>query len=79
MTVFILTAGDNVKFGFPMAAMTTQLAWGAITFYGGYESAGQVEYLEDCLKWATDYFEACHTAPNEFWGQVRARLVLHKR
>jgi hypothetical protein len=63
-------AGDHVKFGFPMAAMTTQLAWGAITFQDGYEAAGQLTYMKECLQWATDYFIAAHTAPNTLYGQL---------
>ncbi|KAK7083491.1 hypothetical protein SK128_017350 [Halocaridina rubra] len=33
-------AGDYVKFGYPMAAMTTVLAWGAIEYGTAYEDAG---------------------------------------
>jgi hypothetical protein len=59
-----------VKFGFPMAAMTTQLAWGAISFGSGYAAAGQTEYMRQCLRWSTDYFIAAHTATYELYGQV---------
>merc|ERR1711872_1076790 len=51
-------AGDHVKFGFPMASMTTVLTWGGISFYEGYEKAGQLEWLDKCLKWSFDYFTA---------------------
>ena len=50
--------------------MTTQMAWGAITFKDGYDSAGQSQYLKSALKWATDYFIAAHTSKFEFIGQV---------
>ena len=53
-----------------MAAMTTQLAWGAISFQQGYENAGQLGYMYECLKWATDYFIAAHVNDFEFVGQV---------
>ncbi len=69
--MYRISAGDHVKFGFPMAAMTTQLAWGAITWADGYEAAGQTEWLIKCLQWATDYFVAAHTDTEEFYGQVR--------
>merc|ERR1711879_388430 len=49
-------AGDFLKFGFPMAHMTTQLAWGAISFEEGYEKACQLEYIKKTIQWATDYF-----------------------
>ena len=66
----IVSAGDYVKFGFPMAAMTTQLAWGAISFQMGYEAANQMKYIKECLQWATDYFIAAHTAEDKFYGQI---------
>ncbi len=53
-----------------MAAFTTQIAWGAVSFQSGYESAGQLHYLKECLQWATDYFIAAHTSTTEFYGQV---------
>jgi endoglucanase len=53
-----------------MAAMATQLAWGAISFQDGYEKAEQVQYMKECLQWATDYFIAAHTSTNELYGQV---------
>jgi len=63
-------AGDHVKFGFPMAGFTTILAWGGINFKDGYEKAGQMDYLIDCLKWSTDYFIGCHKKDFEFIGQI---------
>lgn len=49
-------AGDYVKFGFPMAGFTTLLAWGAIEYQDAYRQAGQLEYVRQAIKWATDYF-----------------------
>ena len=63
-------AGDHVKFGFPMAAFTTVLAWGGVNFKDGYVKAGQLDNLVDCLKWSTDYFIGCHTSDYEFIGQI---------
>ena len=63
-------AGDHVKFGFPMAFSATVLAWGGIEFEDGYTSTNQMAYLKRNLRWVNDYFIKCHTAPNEFWGQV---------
>jgi endoglucanase len=63
-------AGDHVKFGFPMAASATMLAWGMVEYRDAYEKAGQLKYALDNLKWATDYFLKAHTAPMELYGQV---------
>ena len=63
-------AGDHVKFGFPMAAAVTMLAWSVYEYREGYEQAGQLEAILDNIKWATDYFIKAHTGPYEFYGQV---------
>ncbi len=63
-------AGDHVKFGFPMAAATTLLAWSAVDYRSAYVNSGQLNYLLDNLRWADDYFVKAHTAPNELYGQV---------
>uniref|UniRef100_H2YMU1 Endoglucanase n=1 Tax=Ciona savignyi TaxID=51511 RepID=H2YMU1_CIOSA len=63
-------AGDNVKFGFPMAFTATTLAWGMIEFKDAYLASGELNRALDMLKWATDYFVKAHTAPNEFYAQV---------
>ena len=38
---FISTAGDFMKFGFPMAYTATVLAWGIISHEQGYETASE--------------------------------------
>ena len=63
-------AGDHVKFGFPMAFSVTTLAWGAIEYPEAYESSGQMDILKKNLRFVTDYFIKCHTAPNELYGQL---------
>nr|AGP76398.1 endo-beta-1,4-glucanase 1 [Amitermes foreli] len=63
-------AGDFVKFGFPMAATATVLAWGLIDFEAGYSSAGALDDGRKAVKWATDYFIKAHTSQSEFYGQV---------
>lgn len=63
-------AGDHVKFGFPMAASATMLAWSVYEYKDGYEQAGQLDYILDNLRYVNDYFIKAHTAPNELYGQV---------
>ena len=46
------------------------MAWGAVTFKSGYDTAGETDNLKNTLQWATDYFIGCHTGPKEFIGQV---------
>ena len=70
LTGGLYDAGDNVKFGFPLAYTATALAWGAVEYQAGYTSSGQLSYLKSNLRWITDYLIKCHTAPNELYGQV---------
>ncbi len=53
-------AGDHVKFGFPMASSATMLAWGAIDYADGYETAGATQDILNHLGWVTDYFLRCY-------------------
>ncbi|EPS73295.1 hypothetical protein M569_01458 [Genlisea aurea] len=46
-------AGDNVKFGFPMAFTATLLSWSIIDF--GRNMGGELGNALRAVKWATDY------------------------
>nr|KAG5695355.1 hypothetical protein BaRGS_006579 [Batillaria attramentaria] len=50
-----ISAGDHVKFGFPMAGALTMLLWGVDRFKDGYEAAGQLDKMYDTVKWGLDY------------------------
>ncbi|WP_239469793.1 glycoside hydrolase family 9 protein [Archangium violaceum] len=63
-------AGDHVKFGLPMAASATLLAWSVYEYGDGYQQSGQLNAILDNLRWVNDYFIKAHTAPNELYGQV---------
>ncbi len=63
-------AGDHVKFGLPMAATATMLAWSIVDYRSAYVSTGQLNTALDQLKWATDYFIKAHPSANELYGQV---------
>ena len=63
-------AGDYVKFGLPMASAMTVLAYGGITYEDGYKTAGQYEYLQEAVRWGTDYLIKAHVSPDEFYCQV---------
>jgi hypothetical protein len=63
-------AGDNVKFGFPMAASATLLAWGVVDYREGYTRSGQLNDMLGNLRWVMDYFIKAHSSANELWVQV---------
>ncbi|MDT9725565.1 glycoside hydrolase [Xylanibacillus composti] len=63
-------AGDHVKFGLPMAATATILAWGLYEYEDAYIQTGQLDEMLFNLRWVNDYFIKAHTGPKEFYGQV---------
>ncbi len=71
-------AGDHVKFGLPMAASATLLAWSVYEYKDGYVQSGQYEEILDNIKWATDYFIKAHTAPNELYVQIGKGATDHQ-
>ena len=63
-------AGDEVKFGFPMAFSMTMLGWGGIDEASGYAASGQKSYLLRNLRWGDDWLLKAHPSPNVLYGQV---------
>ncbi|KAG6493743.1 hypothetical protein ZIOFF_048745 [Zingiber officinale] len=50
-------AGDNVKFGFPMAFTTTMLSWSVIEY--GKRIGPQLGNARAAIRWAADYLLKC--------------------
>ena len=70
-------AGDHVKFGLPMAASMTMLAWGVEEYSDAYEKIGQHDEALDAVKWGTDYILKAYddrgtadVSDDVFYGQV---------
>ncbi|BBN18604.1 endoglucanase [Marchantia polymorpha subsp. ruderalis] len=63
-------AGDNIKFGFPMAFTVTMLSWSAIEYTRQITQAGEMENLQSAIRWGTDYFLKAHTGPTQLYVQV---------
>ncbi|KAJ6961067.1 hypothetical protein NC652_000936 [Populus alba x Populus x berolinensis] len=62
-------AGDNVKFGLPMAFTTTLLAWSVIEF--GSSMQNQIQNAKAAIRWSTDYLLKAATAtPDTLYVQV---------
>ncbi|XP_068661203.1 endoglucanase 8-like [Aristolochia californica] len=61
-------AGDNVKFGFPMAFTTTLLAWSIIDF--GRNMGPELNNALKAVKWATDYLLKVTAEPDSMFVQV---------
>ncbi len=46
------------------------LAWGGVEYPEAYTKTGQMQYLRENVKWATDYFIKAHPSPNVLYGQI---------
>ncbi|OMO79884.1 Glycoside hydrolase, family 9 [Corchorus capsularis] len=70
-------AGDNVKFGLPMAFTMTMLAWSVIEFGSSMEN--QISDAKTALRWGTDYLLKAATAtPGTLYVQVGDPNMDHK-
>ena len=61
-------AGDNVKFGFPMAFTVTMLSWSVLEFGGMMK--GELKNAREAIRWATDYLLKATARPNTIYVQV---------
>ncbi|KAL6619561.1 hypothetical protein ACP70R_034700 [Stipagrostis hirtigluma subsp. patula] len=63
-------AGDNVKFGLPMAFTVTMMSWGILEYGKQMAAAGELQNAMDAVKWGTDYFIKAHPEPDVLYGEV---------
>lgn len=63
-------AGDNVKFGFPLAFTIALLAWDVVEFGSNLRTTGQLQNTLNNIRWGTNYLLKAYTRQNELWVQV---------
>lgn len=63
-------AGDNVKYGLPMAFTVTTLSWGAIAYQSELKSTGELENVRAAIRWGTDYLLKASSKHNRLYVQV---------
>ncbi|KAH7836930.1 hypothetical protein Vadar_007558 [Vaccinium darrowii] len=61
-------AGDNMKFGFPMAFTTTMLSWSVIEF--GELMKDELQNAREAVRWATDYLLKATSQTDTIFVQV---------
>lgn len=61
-------AGDNVKFGYPMAFTTTMLSWSVIEFGGLMKE--ELQHAKQAIRWGTDYLLKATVHPDTIYVQV---------
>lgn len=68
-------AGDNVKFGWPMAFTVSLLGLAATEYQKEISSAGQLANLRSAIRWGTDFIIRSHTSPTTFYTQVYIHIL----
>ncbi|XWS48806.1 hypothetical protein CRYUN_Cryun13aG0108100 [Craigia yunnanensis] len=63
-------AGDNVKFGLPMAFTITMMSWSLIEYGKQMAANGELGHALEAVKWGTDYLIKAHPEPNVLYGEV---------
>ncbi|KAK8510013.1 hypothetical protein V6N12_035336 [Hibiscus sabdariffa] len=63
-------AGDNLKFGFPMAFTATVLSWAILEYGNHMEHVNHLEYAKGSLRWITDFLINAHPSENVLYIQV---------
>ncbi|KAL6986392.1 Endoglucanase [Sarracenia purpurea var. burkii] len=63
-------AGDNVKFGLPMAFTITMMSWSIVEYGRQMAGSGELGNAMDAVKWGTDYLIKAHPQPYVLYGEV---------
>ncbi|XP_022157127.1 endoglucanase-like isoform X2 [Momordica charantia] len=63
-------AGDNVKFGWPMAFTVALLSWTAAEYEEEIASVKQLDHLRSSVRWGADFILRAHTSPTTLYTQV---------
>ncbi|CAN8295868.1 unnamed protein product [Cochlearia groenlandica] len=63
-------AGDNMKFGFPMAFTSTMLSWSLIEFGALMMNSDDLPFAKDALRWSTDFLLKATSHPHTIFVQV---------
>ncbi|KAL0298072.1 UNVERIFIED_CONTAM: Endoglucanase [Sesamum angustifolium] len=65
-------AGDNVKFGWPMAFSVSLLSWAAAEYGHDIDSSRQLQNLQTTIGWGTDFLLQAHISSTTLYTQVIA-------
>ncbi|KAI4376454.1 hypothetical protein MLD38_014215 [Melastoma candidum] len=63
-------AGDNVKYGLPMAFTITTLSWAALFYNHEILATGEMPNVQAAIRWGTDYFLKAASRRNRLYVQV---------
>ena len=68
-------AGDNVKFGLPMAFTVTMMSWSVLEYGDQMAAAGELGHALEAVRWGTDYFVKAHPEADVLYAEVGGLLT----
>ncbi|KAJ0029911.1 hypothetical protein Pint_13656 [Pistacia integerrima] len=71
-------AGDNVKYGLPMAFTITTLAWSTLSYESELQSSGEYQNALAAIRWGTDYFLKASSGKSRLYVQVGDPIKDHE-
>ncbi|XP_062098684.1 endoglucanase 16 [Humulus lupulus] len=71
-------AGDNVKYGLPMAFTVTTLSWAALAYNKELKASGELENVHNAIRWGTDYFLKASSRRKRLYVQVGDPVLDHQ-
>lgn len=78
LTGGLYDAGDQIKFGFPLAFTCTMLSWSVLEYGAQMNAAQQLDAAKSNIKWITDFLIKAHSASDELYFQVGDPDIDHK-
>ncbi|KAH6804737.1 glycosyl hydrolase 9A4 [Perilla frutescens var. frutescens] len=63
-------AGDNVKYGLPLAFTVTTLAWAGIQYRSELQATGEMDNLREAVRWGADFLMKASCKRNQLYVQV---------
>ncbi|PIN21595.1 Cellulase [Handroanthus impetiginosus] len=71
-------AGDNVKYGLPMAFTVTTMSWAASFYHSELQAAGEMDSVRAAIRWGTDYLLKASSKRNTLYVQVGDPVADHE-
>lgn len=63
-------AGDNIKFGWPMAFSVSLLSWAVTEYQTEISAANQLGHIRSAIRWGAEYLLRAHTSSTTLYTQV---------
>ncbi|KAK4722155.1 hypothetical protein R3W88_012388 [Solanum pinnatisectum] len=67
-------AGNNIKFSFTIAYTVSLLSWTVIEYHEKYEDIGEIDHVEDIIKWGSLYLLKLFVPPNNSSARIYSQV-----